>query len=331
MSSPDGWTLGVWHSPAPVRRFVEPVVLCHGVATDARIFDAVPGASVVRALGEAGFEVYLIELRGTESSRPPELGVPDADFDDFVRHDAPAQVQHVLRHSGASRCFWLGHSLGGLVGLVHAALTEESGARVAGVAVVGTPLFFRLEPWQRWVLRLARMLAAPGGALGLPALTLAVAPFAGRVPLRPRQVPANLENLPGPALSLLLANAFAPFPAGLLAQLDDWVTHDVVRSRDRRTDYRARIEAAGTPTLLLGGSVDALAPPDVQREAFGRLRTSDLSLVLRGRAFGTPCDYGHADLLVGTAAARDVYPVLVEWLVRRASPTTQGAAGPGPG
>ena len=96
----DGWEIAVHHRPPGRRRFREPVLLCHGLATNHLNFDFSPPYSLAHALAEAGFEVYSLDWRGAGDSRPPKgRGRFDFDADDLIEHDAPAVLD--LPGSGA--------------------------------------------------------------------------------------------------------------------------------------------------------------------------------------------------------------------------------------
>jgi pimeloyl-ACP methyl ester carboxylesterase len=315
----DGWTLAVWHRAAAPQRFVEPVVLCHGLANNAGIFDFLPQTSLAESLAAAGFEVYSLNLRGADGSRGPDLGPLDADFDDHLQRDLPALLSFVQRHSGQPRLFWVGHSLGGLLGLVGAATTAR--AQIVGLVSVAAPLFFRLHPHVRALLRLGRHLAAPA-PLPLRGLAAAVAPFAGRwaLPLRQPLAPVNLAHVDAVAQRVALAHVITPIWRGVLAQLDDWARRDAFSSRDGLVDYRGLVATLSTPLLVVGGSADALAPPEVCRATVDLVSAPDRGLKLLGREFGHGADYGHGDLLIGARASAELFPAVAAWLVRRATP-----------
>ena len=72
-------------------------------------------------------------------------------------------------------------------------------------------------------------------------------------------------------------------------------SHDAFRSEDKALDYRHGIAALQIPTLVIGGTVDFLAPPDLTREYFDLLTTPVRQLELFGRSYGHSAEYGHDD------------------------------------
>ena len=94
-----------------------PALLVHGFAQNRRAFlsGPVPGLLAAR-----GVRVFVGELRGHGLSRFDVAGRPFGarrSLDDHVDRDLPALVEHVLRLTGERRLHYMGHSMGGLVGL----------------------------------------------------------------------------------------------------------------------------------------------------------------------------------------------------------------------
>jgi pimeloyl-ACP methyl ester carboxylesterase len=308
----DGWQLAVWHRPAPHRRFVEPVVLCHGLANNHAYFEFQPPQNLALVLSLAGFDCFTVDLRGAGASRPPHEGPFDVSFDDHVRLDVPAILTLVEAQTGSRRVVWVGHSLGGLVALASVGTTLAG--RLAALCTIGSPAFFQLPRSTQWLLKLAQALS-PWGAFDARALG-PLAPFGGRVQTRLADGSVNLRNVAPLAQRQLLANVFAPMWRGVLAQLEDWVSHDAFRSRDG-VDYRVALRTLEVPTLVLGGSVDQLAPEAATRALHALLPGSTLKLF--GRAHGQVEDYGHGDLVVGVRAQDEVYPTITAFLATHAT------------
>ena len=311
----DGWTLAVWYSPAAPRRFREPVVLCHGLANNHAFFDLRP-RSLVAHLTALGFDCYAVDLRGAGASVPPHEGPWQVTVDDHVLRDVPAVVELVTAHAHAERVLWVGHSLGGLVGL--AASSGPLGAHLQGLVTLGSPAFFTPRRQVGWMLFLAQFLS-PWGALGTGVVRL-VAPLAGRLPAPCLHGSANLDNITPQVQRLAAANIFAPLWRGVLGQLEDWTTHDEFRSLDGQVDYRAAVAALRVPVLVVGGSVDRLAPLPATLALFELLPAASRQLARFGTAFGHQADYGHGDLVLGRHADQEVFPVVDAFLQAVATP-----------
>ncbi len=318
VTAADGWPLTVFHRAPHHRRFVEPIVLCHGLANNHRFFEFQPPHNLAMALSEAGFDCYSLDLRGAGGSRPPHEGPWDVSFDDHVQLDVPAVLSLLeQRHGPGVKVIWVGHSLGGLLGVAASTLTLSG--HLAALVTIGAPVFFPRQRATPWLLKLAQFLS-PWGEFDTRVVS-AFAPLAGRIdPGALVRSTANLRNLTPQTERLLLANVFAPMWRGVLAQLEDWTCADAFRSADRGVDYRAALETLTVPVLVLGGSVDGLCPEPVTRAYFSALTAPDKTLQVFGRAGGQREEYGHGDLVVGRHVETEVYPTIVGFARRVATP-----------
>ena len=318
VAAADGWQLCAWHRAPPQRRFVEPVLLCHGLSNNHRFLEFQPPHSLAAALAEAGFECFTVELRGAGSSAVAPLGIrADGCIDDYVRFDVPALINFALDATGAPKTFWLGHSLGGLVAL--AASEDALQQKLKGVVTIGSPVYFRPQFQTRWLLKFGYWLS-PLGRFRTDWVAAAVAPFAGWITVPMGKGMANQRNMPGWVQRRALAEVIAPIWHGVLSQLRDWTHDDRFRSVDGKIDYRDRVRGLTVPHLVVGGAADGIAPPANCHQHFSIVGSADKELKLFGKEFGHSADYGHGDLLLGTRAHLEVYPELIAWLVQRATP-----------
>lgn len=147
----DGWVLVVTRYlpkpqsfPQPIRG--APLMLVHGFSQNRHAWSA---GQLVKNLLFFGADVHVVELRGhgkssrelqrqraREEGRPPP---PDLewgwDLDSYFLGDLPALVQAVKRESGRDRIFWIGHSMGGMLGYGYAGLHDD----LAGLVTIGAP------------------------------------------------------------------------------------------------------------------------------------------------------------------------------------------------
>jgi pimeloyl-ACP methyl ester carboxylesterase len=315
----DAWEIAIYHRPAQPRRFVEPLLLCHGLAANHFNFEFEPPYSLAHSLSAAGFECFTVELRGGRASRCPPRGRGRWSFcaDDYVSLDAPALIQTALRKAGARGAFWIGHSLGGLIGL--AAAQTDQAQHLRGLLTLGAPVFFGYNRWLQAALKVGALAAWPF-AFRQELLSSALAPFLGYAVLPFTDVIANPRHVPPRIQRRVYAQLVTSVSRKLLLQLRDWTSQDVFRSVDQRIDYRAGVSALRLPLLMLGGSRDRLCPPDAIRRAFELSRSADKTMMIFGCDNGDRQEYGHGDLVFGEGAPAEVYPRMATWLAERATP-----------
>ncbi len=313
----DGWRIGVSRYRASLegRRFCEPVLLVHGVATNRLNFDLTDQLSLAMSLSRAGFDTWVVDLRGRGHSVRPRLfsGLRyDWSFDEYVEKDLPAAAREVLRATGAERVHLVGFSTGALACFAYLSSPRRDVEVGSMVSMAGTASFKRLSKFlsarlirslrwmrHRWLMRV-------------------LAPGSGYLHPSPLQLIYNPENTDGLTQRRAMVNAVASFARNELLQYADWIRLDVFRSIDQRRDYRAELGRITTPTLCLAGARDPFAAPDAVKETHDALvGVSDKTFRICSRAQGLRVNYGHFDLLWGRDAPDEVYPIVEGWLAER--------------
>lgn len=317
--TPDGWQLAL-HAYAPrQRRYREAVLLCHGLGANRYNFDLSDEVSLARYLGQQGFAVFSLELRGAGLSHPagPETTAFAAtSFDTYLERDLATALARLQEIESEGGFFWLGHSMGGMLGLAWAACGKQP--RPRGVVAVGAPVDFtstgQVRSLRTW-LRLAGLLRR----VPLRRVARQLLPLVGAPPFLSRMVTCR-GQMGREALRLSLVNLSEDMPGALARQFLYWYRQGGFRSRRGETDYLAALEKISQPLLVVGSECDRLAPPGMVTPAYRRAGSGDKQVRLLGRDHGDEYDYGHGDLLLGRHAPEEIFPFLGNWLEQRATP-----------
>ncbi len=319
----DGWELSLFHlPPAPeasgLAHFGTPVLLAHGTAIN-RFNFMLTGSNLARYLSDRGFDVWLPELRGDRSSRAPDKRTwrrGEWTLDDMVREDIPAVLDHIKAASGRDQVWWIGHSLGGILGYV--TLQGPRAGDVAGIVAIGSPGDFRAPTRlaQRGH-RAAHLLPRTGQ---VPSRGLAR--FAGPlVHLAPDSnllhAILNYDNIELGSMVSFVNPGMENISMALIRQYRSWLVSGSIQSADGKVNYSDGLAKVTAPALLISGRVDHIVPPWVVRAAYDRLGSIDKSFVVLGQGWGTRHDYGHGDLLVGSRVVEEVFPLVSEWMEAR--------------
>ncbi len=312
----DGWRLALHRYRPEEQRFADPVLLCHGLGANRCNFDLLDDRSLARSLAELGFDVWSLELRGhglSDSPRP----FGRFDFDDHLDRDVPAALATIRRVTGQPRVFWVGHSLGGLLG--YALAGEAGGDALAGLIAVSAPVWLDRSPGGRRLRLMARLLG-PGRTVRLRFVSRLLAPLAGRGPAclgQPFMLPGAIEPR---VLRRSLVNLTENASRAVFDQMLGWLRQRNFASRDGARDYLERLAQVRIPVLLLAAERDQLAAPESVTPAYERLRSRDKQLRVFGTDAGDDFDFGHGDMLLGRLAPKVVYVEIMDWLEQRARP-----------
>lgn len=311
----DGTALDADHFAAPVGGD-DAVILCHGIIQNRRSFE-VPSFSVPALLNDAGFDVYAVDMRGRDG------GSSRHDFATYTDDDAVAFALAVAaRHRSVS---WVGHSMGGLIGVAMQ-------APVNAVVALASPLLpgteaLRLLSVDRAIARLSRTtarrgLAFPGKAYSRAFVALQKGLDRGVVPFPlPLWKPGSFDDARD--LAFTLDNAFANDGHHVLADLCELGFSNGLRAG--RVAFSDRLRSFSSPLLCVAGSADALAPTDSVHALWSRAGSKQRQFI--------EVDAGHIDLVLGNRARTEVWPAVLDFLDqhrRQARPRVSVPGSPGP-
>ncbi|SDS17565.1 Serine aminopeptidase, S33 [Halopseudomonas xinjiangensis] len=277
------------------RLFTDPggpaVLMIHGLAEDSGIFCPRNGAGLAVFLAEAGFDVFVADLRGHGAS-PPRLapGVSITQHD-IVCQDMPALFELIEAHHPGEHFFAVGHAWGSV--LLAAALTRQPAwlDRVAGLIHFAARRVSRRGGWRH------RLMVETLWAKVMPAL--------GK---RQGLIPARSLGIGSNDVSLALH-------AGQLA----WSRGAEWRDLEDGFDYALRLEELSWPAgLYLAGKHDKYLGQFDDVKAFAReFGPHDMQLILLQKGTGCSRNYGHNDLLTHPQASLDHFPLVLAWMQQR--------------
>jgi pimeloyl-ACP methyl ester carboxylesterase len=259
----------------------QPIVLVHGSFTNRRFWISAQGVGLARYLVEAGFDVWLMEMRGHGLS-PRNLDYKDNSLEHYAVSDVPAINEFVIEKTGL-KPVWLGHSLGGV--LIATAIAAETlpEHQIAAIALLGTQVVRR-----RWFLQIPLITS-----MGKLWFTLKPELDGRKLKIGPENEPAGIAKEYLRWLGLLGRWRFNEGKASLLAK---WQNMDV-------------------PMLAMVGKNDQSDPAEYCERFYDLCGSNNKVFKLLSKDEGFSRDFGHVDMIVSKAAAKEVWPELLNWLV----------------
>lgn len=258
-------------------RYESPVVLSHGTFSNAQTC-----TRLARYLAKHGFDCWILELRGHGRSTKG-TGYPD--FEHFSNFDAPAALRTVQHKTKKEHVFWIGHSGGGLVPLMHLARCPEACGQIRGIVTLATQ-------------------ATDAGAT-----------WGGRAKIILSALATNiLGRAPGRMLKLGPQDEFR----GVMNQWFRWNWTSRWIGKDG-FDYLEALRLIKVPAICFAGGGDRfIAPYQGCRQIHDALGSFDKRMVFCAKSGGYGEDYSHARLVTSRRAQQEIWPVISEWLVKRA-------------
>jgi len=327
----DGFRLTLFRRAAGPTKgdLVRPVaLLLPGMGANRFTFALQPDAGIPAALGRLGWDVWLGEFRGSHSSRFLGAGRPPLTLFGKLERDIPTMRRVIAAHTGQAPISLVGHSLGGLLSLLHAA-DERHAEGIERIVTLCAP-GARLTPAGG-----LSAFAAAGTANLLGVMqSLRVAPLA-RVPGPVRHLVAlrghfRQENGTAADRRAYFESAVEDISGHELAELLRWQTTGrfAIDGHAPGCLMRERLGALRVPALGIASTHDSVVPHERSRLTFDMLPAELAEWRLVGRAHGATSDYAHADLLLSEQAEVDLVAPVVNWLsaARRRTVATEEEA-----
>jgi hypothetical protein len=326
----DGRALTLVHVQGPERPHRGPVLLVHGTSVRAELFRPPTKKTLVDALLEAGWDVWLLNWRASIDFDP----VPYT-LDEAAAYDHPAAVQAVLEHTGAQRLKAVVHCAGSISFTM--AATAGLLPKVDTIVSNGASLHISVPAWSR--IKINTML--PQLRHFTPYLSPAwgnhaEGMLAQALVLTVRATHFECHNTVCRMVSFIYGTGWPALWSH--RNLDD-ATHDWLRGEFGEApmtffQQAARCIGAGhvvsvkqLPGLpnsyiddppktearfaLITGAENGCWAPESQRRTYAFLTQSRPQA---GHTLHIFPGYKHIDLLIGKNAARDVYPTILQEL-----------------
>jgi poly(3-hydroxyalkanoate) synthetase len=292
----------------------KPVLFVHGMGANRFNFDLNESHSLSRYLAEHGYDSWVVELRGRGRSVHEDKKKNDWNFEDFLHQDLKSTVAFVREKTG-SPMHWVGHSMGGILGLAYVECYGSEDVR--SLTLFGTPLAFGRKQWglKLWGLMvqvhrfIPTMDQETWGRRMLPLVNKnrkALNFF-----LRYLANPDNMDTATALDIFDKLVTNEAP---GIVLQFSDWVRNGDIRSVDRSYNYTENLGRVDIPAVFISGVTDLMAPSENTARHMKRLGSSRVKQIVLSLKNGFSADYGHGDLIMGKNSPKEVYPKVAEWI-----------------
>lgn len=288
-----------------------PVLLVPPLMVKPFIFDLYPGRSLVAALLQRGFDVYLVDF-----------GEPDAadayvTLEHYVLDWMPTAADAVKRHSGSRELSMLGYCMGGLFALSHVAANRD--ASVRNIVTIGAPIDFAQMGLLAWVAKNAgdqveaiarRVGNIPGGLSSIG--------FRLMSPMKNVTRYADLfinlwsdEYVNGFDATNQWVAQFIDYPQGAFLQFyEEFVRHNkLVRGELRFGDRTANLRDVGSSILAFAGDSDQVATVAASRAIMKAVGSADKEFVV--------VPGGHMGVFAGSRAPELVWKPTADWLAPR--------------
>lgn len=306
------WSQGhveLWRYRAPgATRCGPPVVLMLGLVSRSSLFDLYEKASLVRALLEAGFDVYVISWGAADAGDAANT------LEVYTHRYLPRALASVLRRSRVDEVTLVGYCMGGNQALL--ALASCPDLPVRNLVTMATAVDWDKMPSQLDPLRDPRVRPEwfIDGTGCLPGDVIAKffqirKPTSGVVQML--SLLERLDDVEYVGAHQAIArwtSDHVPMPRGVAQQvLDQWLRRNGFMTGDLWLDgARVDLKSITCPLLAVLTLRDEVVPPDCARPIVELVGSADAQTL--------ELDAGHLGLVIGRSANKVLHPRLIEWL-----------------
>ncbi len=288
-----------------------PVLLVPPLMVKPFIFDLYPGRSLVGALLQRGFAVYLVDFG------EPDRADAYVTLEHYVLDWLPDAALAVKQDAGADELSMLGYCMGGLFALSHVAANGDDSVR--NIVTIGAPIDFEKMGLLAWVAKyggdqieaIARRIGNIPGNLSSLGFRL-LSPMKNVT--RYSDLFMNLwseEYVNGFDAMNQWVGQFIDYPQGAFLQFyEEFVRQNkLVKGELQFGDKRADLRSVRSALLAFAGEGDQVAPVAAAEAIMAAVGSHD-------RTFIT-VPGGHMGVFAGAKAAENVWIPAAEWLAPR--------------
>jgi polyhydroxyalkanoate synthase subunit PhaC len=302
---------------SPNRRYRVPLLLVFALINRPDIFDLRPGSSLVEYLVEEGFDVFLLDW-GHPDEEDADMGL-----DNFVCDELHWAIRETLRASGAPELSLMGWCIGATLCAMYCGLDWGGRLPVRNLVLLTMPIDGRGSTYAKWV---------GDPEFDVEALTEQWGVLPGRFidvankMMKPvtnfwttyRRLWDNVQE--GTARRDAYQSMAKwvgdnpPFPGRAFAQWIPMMYRDpeLLRGRVRLRGRRVDLGRIDQSVLVVSAGADHIAPRPGTMPFFDAITSEDVEHLDRPG--------GHIGLIAGSAARKEIWPSISEWLAERSEP-----------
>lgn len=302
-------TAKLWRYRSDQVTVAQPVLMMIGLVSRSSIFDLHEKASLVAALRDAGFDVYVLDWGVATAADAGNT------LETYLSRYLPRAIRAMRRASEASEVNLVGYCMGGAMALLAVAATPDLPVR--NLIVMATPVDFDHLPVQFAAIRdpdqdFESFIDPETGCV---APDLIAASFRIRKPTADAVQYANLlENLwndayvgSHQAIARWTAD-HVPLPGAVARQvINEWVRPNAFVNGTLRLDGKSTdLSSIRCPVLSILTLHDEIVPPAASRPLGDLVGSREFELL--------ELNAGHIGLVIGRSAHKVTYPKITEWL-----------------
>ncbi|MBP7284522.1 MAG: alpha/beta fold hydrolase [Leptospiraceae bacterium] len=311
----DGWNLAIHrHKPERPLSGALPIILVHGIVTNKYFMDLDTDHSLAYHFKKLGYDVYAVSLRGCGESYI-ESDNTNFSFDDMVDKDVPAIIDEVCNISGKSKVNWVAHSMGAMILYSHLGIAnKKQKEKIKSFVSLGGP--GNVSHSSPVIGKAGLKYISFVKRVDIKLMAKFILPFVSVFNSPLKEIFYNPQVTPKNTVKKMLFG-IENIADDLMLQLLDWTAQggDIV-SMDKKRNYTELQTQITCPILFIAGGYDNVATPSSLKSVYNRVSSKQKEFHLISKSTGYTGDYGHACLVMGKNAKREIFPIIEKFLAK---------------
>jgi poly(3-hydroxyalkanoate) synthetase len=268
--------------------------------------------SLAYYLKKSGYDVYAVSLRGCGKSYI-ESGEDNFTFDDMVERDITTIIDEVCNISGKTKINWVAHSMGAMILYSYLGIaTKKQKGKVKSFVSLGGP--GNLNHSSPVLGKVGLKYISFAKRIDLKLLAKFILPFISIFNSPLKEIFYNPQVTPKSTVKKMLFG-IENIADGLMIQMLGWMANggDCI-SMDKKYNYTELQSNITCPILFIAGGFDNVASPSSLKSVYDRVGSKYKEFHIVSENSGFSGDYGHACLVIGKNAKKDIFPLIEKFL-----------------
>ncbi len=311
----DGWNLAIHrHKPMKPLPNAYPVIVVHGIITNKYFMDLDVDHSLAYHLKLCGYDVFAVSLRGCGESHKKSED-QNFNFDDMVMKDVPAIIKEVSNITGKNKINWIAHSMGAMImySYLGVAPKKEKDKVKSFISLGGPGNLSHSSP----VLGKAGVkYISLAKKIDLKLMAKFILPFVSIFNSPLKEIFYNPQVTTKNTVKKMLFG-IENIADGLMLQTLEWMANggDII-SIDKKFNYTELQTKITCPILFIAGGYDNVATPKSLKSVYNKVSSKYKEFHVVSESAGFSGDYGHACLVMGQNAKKEIFPLLEAFLLK---------------
>lgn len=305
----DGAKINLFRYKPEKKQTDQPILFVHGLMANHRNLAFNKQEGMAQYFNEKGYDCWAIDLRGRGKF---VVNGQNWSFEEYLNQDIPATIEYILSETNCEKLHWIGHSMGGMLLLAYAGITDAE-KKIASGTTIGSPVTLKNPPILKKIATTFLSLPETINAILDPFFKFVFAGIIYSIPWRVWFLLILERKFSLKAFRVVNNVIVTRVNYRVPLQFLRWLGTGQWDSDDSTIDYRENLKNINLPVMSVIGRHDELCP-DRETAGFSRIGSEEKKAIVASRKNGFKQNYDHVSLVFAGRARDDIFPNIEKWV-----------------